>query len=98
MVLLSDIDGLYTADPHQDPDAKLLELVPELTDEIWRLAGGKGSELGTGGMKTKLQAAQIVTQAGTDMIIANGANVEGLYALLDGKSIGTRFLGRWDHT
>ena len=98
MVLLSDIDGLYTADPHQDPDAKLLELVPELTDEIWRLAGGKGSELGTGGMKTKLQAAQIVTQAGTDMIIANGANVEGLYALLDGKSIGTRFLGRRDHT
>ena len=98
LVLLSDIDGLYTADPHQDPDAKLLELVPELTDEIWRLAGGKGSELGTGGMKTKLQAAQIVTQAGTDMIIANGANVEGLYALLDGKSIGTRFLGRWDHT
>ena len=98
LVLLSDIDGLYTADPHQDPDAKLLELVPELTDEIWRLAGGKGSELGTGGMKTKLQAAQIVTQAGTDMIIANGANVEGLYALLDGKSIGTRFLGRRDHT
>ena len=97
LVLLSDIDGLYTADPHQDPDAKLLELVPELTDEIWRLAGGKGSELGTGGMKTKLQAAQIVTQAGTDMIIANGANVEGLYALLDGKSIGTRFLGRRDH-
>mgnify|MGYP002540381574 CR=1 FL=1 len=98
LVLLSDIDGLYTADPHQNPDAKLLELVPELTDEIWRLAGGKGSELGTGGMKTKLQAAQIVTQAGTDMIIANGANVEGLYALLDGKSIGTRFLGRRDHT
>ena len=98
LVLLSDIDGLYTADPHQDPDAKLLELVPELTDEIWQLAGGKGSELGTGGMKTKLQAAQIVTQAGTDMIIANGANVEGLYALLDGKSIGTRFLGRRDHT
>ena len=98
LVLLSDIDGLYTADPHRDPDAKLLALVPELTDEIWQLAGGKGSELGTGGMKTKLQAAQIVTQAGTDMIIANGANVEGLYALLDGKSIGTRFLGRRDHT
>ncbi len=94
LVLLSDIDGLYTADPHKNPDAKRLDIVPALTDEIWRLAEGKGSALGTGGMKTKLQAAQIVTQAGTDMIIANGTNVGQLYALLDGKSIGTRFLGR----
>ena len=94
LVLLSDIDGLYTADPHKDPDAARIELVPEITDEILRLADGKGSELGTGGMKTKLSAAKIVTKAGTDMIIANGAEVEKLYALLDGKSIGTRFLGR----
>ena len=94
LVLLSDIDGLYTADPHKDPDAACIELVPEITDEILRLADGKGSELGTGGMKTKLSAAKIVTKAGTDMIIANGAEVEKLYALLDGKSIGTRFLGR----
>ena len=91
LVLLSDIDGLYTADPHKDPDAARIELVPEITDEILRLADGKGSELGTGGMKTKLSAAKIVTKAGTDMIIANGAEVEKLYALLDGKSIGTRF-------
>ena len=92
LVLLSDIDGLYTADPHKNPDAARIELVPEITDEILRLADGKGSELGTGGMKTKLSAAKIVTKAGTDMIIANGAEVEKLYALLDGKSIGTRFL------
>ena len=94
LVLLSDIDGLYTADPHKNPDAARIELVPEITEEILRLADGKGSELGTGGMKTKLTAAQIVTKAGTDMIIANGAEVEKLYALLDGKSIGTRFLGK----
>ena len=94
LVLLSDIDGLYTADPHKDPDAARIELVPEITEEILRLADGKGSELGTGGMKTELSAAQIVTRAGTDMIIANGAEVEKLYALLDGRSIGTRFLGK----
>ena len=94
LVLQSDIDGLYTADPHKNPDAARIELVPEITEEILRLADGKGSELGTGGMKTKLTAAQIVTKAGTDMIIANGAEVEKLYALLDGKSIGTRFLGK----
>ena len=94
LLLLSDIDGLYTADPHKNPDAARIELVPEITEEILRLADGKGSELGTGGMKTKLTAAQIVTKAGTDMIIANGAEVEKLYALLDGKSIGTRFLGK----
>ena len=94
LILLSDIDGLYTADPHKNPDAARIELVPEITEEILRLADGKGSELGTGGMKTKLTAAQIVTKAGTDMIIANGAEVEKLYALLDGRSIGTRFLGK----
>jgi len=75
-------------------DRVRIELVPEITEEILRLADGKGSELGTGGMKTKLTAAQIVTRAGTDMIIANGAEVEKLYALLDGRSIGTRFLGK----
>ena len=94
LVLLSDIDGLYTADPHKDPDAQRIDVVPEITDDILRLAEGKGSELGTGGMKTKLSAAQIVTKAGTDMIIANGADVEQLYALLDGRAIGTRFTGK----
>lgn len=94
LVLLSDIDGLYTADPHKHPDAELIATVPEITPEILALADGKGSELAVGGMKTKLSAAQMVTAAGTDMIITNGAKVEELYALLDGKSIGTRFIGR----
>ncbi len=94
LVLLSDIDGLYTANPRKDPNARRLDVVPELTEEILALADGKGSELGTGGMKTKLHAAQMVTEVGTDMIIANGAEVEGLYALLDGKPFGTRFLGK----
>ena len=94
LVLLSDIDGLYTADPHKNPDAQRIDVVPEITDDILRLAEGKGSELGTGGMKTKLSAAQIVTKSGTDMIIANGADVEQLYALLDGRAIGTRFTGK----
>ena len=75
-------------------DAQRIDVVPEITDDILRLAEGKGSELGTGGMKTKLSAAQIVTKAGTDMIIANGADVEQLYALLDGRAIGTRFTGK----
>ena len=94
LVLLSDIDGLYTADPHKNPDAQRIDVVPEITDDILRLAEGKGSELGTGGMKTKLSAAKRATAAGVDMIIANGADVEQLYALLDGRAIGTRFTGK----
>ena len=89
LVLLSDIDGLY------DKDARMMRMIAEIYEHnTLRLAEGKGSELGTGGMKTKLSAAQIVTKAGTDMIIANGADVEQLYALLDGRAIGTRFTGK----
>ena len=94
LVLLSDIDGLYTADPHQDPNAELLPVVEHLTDEILALAGGKGSEFGTGGMTTKLRAAQICCNAGIDMVIANGQRPEALYDIVDGKPVGTRFLGR----
>ena len=74
LVLLSDIDGLYTSDPRKNPDAKLIPVIEELTPEVMALGDGKGSELGTGGMKTKLHAAEIATGAGIDMIIANGAN------------------------
>ena len=91
LVLLSDIDGLYTADPHKNADAKLIEEVREITPEILSLAGGAGSNLGTGGMETKLRAAQIATSAGTDMIIANGENPDILYNIVDGISFGTRF-------
>ncbi len=94
LVLLSDIDGLYTADPHTDKNAVLIEEVREITPEILALAGGKGSELGTGGMTTKLHAAQICTQSGIDMIIANGASPAILYDILDGKNVGTKFIGR----
>ncbi len=96
LVLLSDIDGLYTKDPHKYPDAKLIPTVKALTPEIFSLAEGKGSELGTGGMKTKLRAADIATSAGIDMIIANGAEPMILYSIVDGKPFGTRFIGKKD--
>ncbi|MBO5317748.1 MAG: glutamate 5-kinase [Oscillospiraceae bacterium] len=94
LVLLSDIDGLYTADPRQDPNATLIPVVEEITPQILALAGGTGTALGSGGMATKLKAAQLATQSGIDMIIANGETPECLYALLEGKSVGTRFVGR----
>lgn len=94
LVLLSDIDGLYTADPHTDKNAVLIEEVREITPEILSLAGGKGSELGTGGMATKLHAAQICLRSDIDMIIANGSSPAILYDILDGKAVGTRFIGR----
>ena len=96
LVLLSDIEGLYTKDPHKFADAKLIPVVEELTPEILALAEGKGSELGTGGMITKLRAADIATRAGIDMIIANGAEPKILYSIVDGKPFGTRFIGKKD--
>ena len=91
LILLSDIDGLFTADPRTDPDAELIERVEALTPEIYALAGGEGSGLGTGGMVTKLSAAKLCMDAGCDMIIANGSNPTLLYALLDEVDFGTRF-------
>ena len=94
LVLLSDIDGLYTADPHADTDAKLISRVEAITPEILALAGGSGSHLGTGGMATKLRAAQRVNAAGIDMVIANGADPDILYQIVEGAPAGTRFIGR----
>lgn len=94
LILLSDIDGLYTADPHTHPEATLITEIPALTQEILDLAGGAGSALGTGGMSTKLQAAGICTSAGCDMIIANGAVPSVLYDIADGKPVGSRFRGK----
>lgn len=94
LVLLSDIDGLYTADPRKDPTARLLETVETVTPEIEALGGGAGSDLGIGGMSTKLRAAAMVTARGCDMIIANGNDPTLLYAIVDGRSVGTRFLAR----
>ena len=94
LVLLSDIDGLYTADPHKYADAKLIHNVDELTPEIMALAGDAGSALGTGGMKTKLHAAELCRDAGCEMVILNGAEPNLLYDLFDGKQVGTRFFAK----
>lgn len=91
LVLLSDIDGLYTADPHKDPSARIIPDVYAITDEILSLGGGSGSALGTGGMKTKLSAAKICTEAGCDMIIMNGSDPSLLYRITDNMPVGTRF-------
>ena len=92
LVLLSDIDGLYDADPKTHPEAKLLHQVTELTPEILEMAGGAGSWRGTGGMATKLSAARIAMEAGSDMVITNGSRMEDLYGIAEGKDIGTRFV------
>jgi glutamate 5-kinase len=92
LVLLSDIDGLYDADPHINPNAKLIPVVNHLDEHILSLAGGKGSALGTGGMVTKLKAAQIAGDAGVDMVIANGKNPELLYDIAEQRPVGTKFL------
>ena len=94
LILLSDIDGLYTADPHTDKNARFISEVPEITPEIEALGGGSVSGLGTGGMSTKLKAARMAFENGFDMVIANGVNPEALYDIVDGKRVGTRFLGK----
>ena len=94
LILLSDIDGLYTGDPKKDAGATLIHEVKEITPEIEALGGGAGSQLGTGGMQTKLRAAKIATEAGCDMIIANGAYPELLYKIADGESVGTKFYAK----
>ncbi len=94
LILLSDIDGLYTADPRSDPAARLIPLVDEITPAIEALGGGSGSNLGSGGMATKLRAAKLICEAGGDMIIANGDNPEKLYDIVEEKPVGTRFIGR----
>lgn len=91
LIILSDIDGLFTADPHKNKDAVLLHTVNEITPEIEKMIGGAGSELGTGGMMTKIKAAKIANSNGTDMVIANGSDPDILYDIVDGKDVGTLF-------
>lgn len=91
LILLSDIDGLYTADPHTHPEAVLLHRVTKIDDEVRALAGVSNGTQGTGGMVTKLRAAEICLANGCDMVIANGNNPAGLYAIIDGREVGTRF-------
>lgn len=93
LVLLSDIDGLYTADPHTDPNAKLLPVVHRVDDGIRALAGVSSTDQGTGGMVTKLRAAEICLNCGCEMVIANGREPMLLYDIVEGKPVGTRFVG-----
>ena len=93
LILLSDIEGLYTADPRKNPDAKLIREVREMTDEIRALGGGAGSGLGTGGMQTKLRAATMCMERGIDMIITRGDRPALLYDCVEGTPVGTRFFG-----
>lgn len=94
LILLSDIDGLFDGDPRKNPDAKLNDTVERIDEHIISLGGGSGSNLGTGGMATKLRAAQMATAAGCEMVIANGQSPEVLYDVAAGKRVGTRFLAK----
>lgn len=97
LILLSDIDGLYTADPHNNPDAKLIPFVNDLDDHIASMAtSDTGSDLGSGGMHTKINAAKIATASGADMVIANGADVRILHEIIEGEFKGTVFKAHRD--
>ena len=94
LVVLSDIDGFFTADPRRDPTATVIPEIRVIDDRVRALAGSAGTGLGTGGMATKLNAAQIVMEQGIDMVIANGEDPEILYRIVAGEPAGTRFVGR----
>ncbi len=92
LILLSDIDGLYTDDPRKNPQAQFIERVDSLTDELLRMGKGTtGSDSGTGGMETKLTAAKIATYSGADMVIANGKDVRVIHRIMEGRNYGTIF-------
>lgn len=95
MIILTDINGLYTADPRKDTNASLIKEVAEINEEIEKLGGDSGSKLGTGGMKTKVSAARIATDAGIDVVITNGKSPDVIYSIVEGNDfVGTRFLGK----
>jgi glutamate 5-kinase len=92
LILLSDIDALYEQDPRINPEAKPIETVVEITDEIIKIAGNKGSQFSTGGMKTKIKAAQIASDAGCRMVLTNGRIPDVIQSIVEGQTIGTIFL------
>lgn len=97
LILLSDIDGLYTDDPRKNPDARFIDQVDDLTDDLMEMGkGSTGSNVGTGGMNTKLIAAKIAAKSGVDMIIANGSDLGVLHRLLSGSEEGTFFVAKRD--
>ncbi len=92
LILLTDIDGFYTDDPHKNKEAVKLSVVEEITDEFKAMAKGTGTTYGTGGMSTKISAARIATDSGADMAILDAANLDLINELMDGKDVGTLFL------
>ena len=94
LIILSDINGLYDADPRLYPNAKLISRIEQIDDKVYSLAGGAGSRRGTGGMKTKLQAAKLAAAQGIDAIITNGKTPENLYEIVNGGKAGTLFVGK----
>ena len=94
LVILSDIDGLFDADPRLYPRAKKIERIETIDESVYALAGGAGSRRGTGGMRTKLQAAELAASQGIDTVITNGKRPEALYEIVKGKAAGTLFAGR----
>ena len=94
LLLLTDQEGLYTADPRANGDAKLIPEVHTINDWLWEIAGGSGTKLGTGGMVTKLESAQIATRAGIDVVIAKGTLPNVIERLASGEAIGTRFVAQ----
>ncbi|MDE7320584.1 MAG: glutamate 5-kinase [Lachnospiraceae bacterium] len=91
LILLSDIDGLFTDDPNRNPEARFIEYVDRVDERFEKMAKGSSSDVGTGGMSTKLGAARLATSAGADMIIANGADMDIIHRIMDGERIGTMF-------
>lgn len=99
LILLSDIDGLYTDDPHKNPDARLIDIVEKMDESLLAMAkDSTGSDVGTGGMATKLNAAKIATASGADMVIANGEDVCILHHMLDDSFVGTVFKANKDES
>ena len=92
LIILSDIDGFYDRDPRLYKDAKLISRIENIDESVYELAGGAGSRRGTGGMRTKLQAADLATRSGMDTIVMNGQNTDGLYDLAEGRKVGTLFV------
>jgi glutamate 5-kinase len=91
LILLSDIDGLYTDDPNKNKDAKFIDFVEEIDDELAKMGKGSASDVGTGGMATKISAAKIATDSGADMIIANAKEVQIILDVIAGEQVGTMF-------
>lgn len=93
LILLSDIDGLFTDDPNVNPNAEFIDVVEKLDDHLMKMGkGSTGSKVGTGGMATKLSAARIATGAGADMVIANGSDFHVIHKIMQGRKYGTLFL------